>query len=222
MTSMRTRAEDLAQRRERMVASQIANRGVRAPAVLAAMREVPRERFVEPAMEEFAYEDAPLPIGEEQTISQPYIVAAMMAAAEIGPQDHVLEVGAGSGYVAALLSRIASHVCAIERHESLAQAARRRLEALGYLNVDLVVGDGSRGWPGARTFDAILVSAAGPDVPESLKQQLAPGGRLVMPVGEREQQRLVKLTRRAADRFDQEDITGVAFVPLIGAQGWVE
>ena len=215
-------AEDLAQRRDRMVASQIVDRGVRAPAVLDAMREVPRERFVEADMAEFAYEDAPLAIGQGQTISQPYIVAAMIEAAEVGVGDVVLEVGAGSGYATAVLSRIAAHVCAIERHEALARSARRRLEALGYLNVDLVVGDGSQGWPGGRLFDAILVSAAGPDVPPSLKAQLAAGGRLVMPVGDSGHQRLVKLTRREPDRFDRLDIAGVSFVPLIGAQAWVE
>ena len=215
-------AEDLAQMRNRMVTSQIANRGVRAPQVLEAMRQVPRERFVESGMEEFAYEDSPLPIGQEQTISQPYIVAAMIEAAEIGADDTVLEVGAGSGYATAVLSRIAAHVCAIERHGTLARAARQRLESLGYRNVQLVAGDGSRGWPDVRTFDAILVSAAGPDVPESLLSQLAPGGRLVMPVGEREHQRLVKVTRQGSDRFDREDILPVSFVPLIGAEAWVD
>ena len=212
--------DTLARRRDRMVASQIANRGVRSPAVLAAMRQVPRERFVPADMAELAYEDMPLPIGEEQTISQPYIVAAMIEAAGVGPQDDVLEVGAGSGYAAAVLSRIASHVCAIERHEALVQAARQRLEQLAYLNVELAVGDGSRGWPAGRSFDAIIVSAAGPDVPEALKLQLAPGGRLVMPVGQSEGQRLVKVTRLGPDRFDYEDLAGVSFVPLIGAYGW--
>ena len=219
---MHGHAEDLAESRDRMVASQVANRGVQSPAVLAAMRRVPRERFVEPGMEAVAYDDAPLPIGEHQTISQPYIVAAMIEAAEVGPQDDVLEVGAGSGYATAVLSRIAAHVCAIERHEALAQAARRRLDALGYFNVDLIAADGSRGWPARRTFDAILVSAAGPDVPVSLKLQLAPGGRLVMPVGDLDHQRLVKVTRLGPDRFDHEDIASVSFVPLIGAEGWDE
>ena len=219
---MHGHAEDLAESRDRMVASQVANRGVQSPAVLAAMRRVPRERFVEPGMEAVAYDDAPLPIGEHQTISQPYIVAAMIEAAEVGPQDDVLEVGAGSGYATAVLSRIAAHVCAIERHEVLAQAARRRLDALGYFNVDLIAGDGTLGWPARRTFDAILVSAAGPDVPVSLKLQLAPGGRLVMPVGDLDHQRLVKVTRLGPDRFDHEDITSVSFVPLIGAEGWDE
>ena len=202
-----------------MVAWQVANRGVCSPRVLAAMRRVPRECFVDAGMAEFAYDDSPLPIGEGQTISQPYIVALMIEAADIGTADTVLEVGAGSGYATAVLSCIAAHVCAIERHEALARAAGQRLEALGYTNVDLVAGDGSLGWPQARTFDAILVSAAGPGVPAALKAQLALGGRLVMPVGDLEQ-RLIKVTRLGAERFDQQDLMAVSFVPLIGAQAY--
>ncbi|MDN3922354.1 protein-L-isoaspartate(D-aspartate) O-methyltransferase [Roseateles violae] len=209
-------------RRQRMVASQIANRGVRAPAVLEAMREVPRERFVDAALAEFAYEDSPLPIGQGQTISQPYIVAAMLEAARVARGDTVLEVGAGSGYATAVLSRIAARVCAIERHEALARLARQRLDALGYANVELIVGDGSSGWPGPLCFDVILVSAAGPEVPATLKEQLTIGGRLVMPVGERGRQRLVRLTRLDEQRYEQELIAPVQFVPLIGAHGWPE
>ena len=219
---MSSTPDDLAAKRERMLTVQIADRGIHDSRVLDAMRQVPRERFVPRGMEAFAYEDFPLSIGQGQTISQPYIVAAMIEAAEIDPGDFVLEVGAGSGYATAVLSRLATHVCAIERHEPLASQARQRLEALGYGNVDLVVGDGSRGWPVPRLFDAILVSASGPDVPEPLKRQLASGGRLVMPIGETEYQRLVKLRRLGPDRFEQETIASVSFVPLIGAHGWTD
>lgn len=219
---MSSTPDDLAAKRERMLTVQIADRGIRDARLLDAMRQVPRERFVPSGMEAFAYEDFPLSIGQGQTISQPYIVAAMIEAAEIDPGDCVLEVGAGSGYATAVLSRLATHVCAIERHELLANPARQRLEALGYGNVDLVVGDGSGGWPVPRLFDAILVSASGPDVPEPLKRQLASGGRLVMPIGETEYQRLVKLRRVGPDRFEQETVASVSFVPLIGAHGWAD
>ncbi|HEX6015622.1 MAG TPA: protein-L-isoaspartate(D-aspartate) O-methyltransferase, partial [Geminicoccaceae bacterium] len=214
---------DLSRLRDRMVDVQIARRGVRDRRVLDAMRRVPREAFVEPGFEEFAYEDGPLPIGEGQTISQPYIVALMIEAAEVKPGERVLEVGAGSGYAAAVMSRIADQVFAIERHPSLAEAARRRVRELGYGNVDLRVGDGTRGWPEAAPFDAILVAAGGPQVPEALKEQLAIGGRLVVPVGEEERrQRLLKITRAGATEYDEEDLGGVMFVPLIGEQGWAE
>ena len=175
---------DLVRARKQMVEAQVARRGVRDRRVLNAMREVPREAFVEPGYEEFAYEDGALPIREGQTISQPYIVALMIEAADVKPGERVLEVGAGSGYAAALISRIAERVYAIERHAALAQAAMRRFEALGYDNIELRVGDGTQGWPEAAPFDAILVAAGGPEVPTALKDQLAPAGRLVIPVGE--------------------------------------
>src|SRR5262249_16855635 len=177
---------DLSPARERMVEVQIARRGVRDRNVLDAMREVPREKFVEPGFEEFAYEDGPLPIGENQTISQPYIVALMIEAPEVNPGDRVLEVGAGSGYAAAVIGRIAREVHAIERHPSLAAAAEERLGALGYDNVHIHVGDGTKGWPDATPYDAIIVAAGGPEVPEALQDQLAIGGRLVIPVGPEE------------------------------------
>src|SRR5919109_3343474 len=181
--------------RERMVDVQVARRGVRDRHVLDAMRRVPREAFVEAGFEEFAYEDGPLPIGEGQTISQPYIVALMIEAAEVRPGDSVLEVGAGSGYAAAVMSQIADRVYAIERHPLLGNSARQRFKKLGYDNIDLRVGDGTRGWPEAAPFDAILVAAGGPEVPPALKEQLAIGGRLVIPVGEEERyQMLIKLT----------------------------
>ena len=212
--------EDFASRRERMVASTIEARGVHAERVLAAMREVPRERFLPEEMAEFAYQDTPLPIEAEQTISQPYIVAAMAAAAELGPGDRVLEVGTGSGYGAAVLSRIAARVDTIERHEILAETASERLAALGYDNVTVLVGDGTLGWPDGGPFDAIVVTAAAPTVPQALLAQMADGGRLVVPVGEDTRgQALVRLRRVRGDVV-REDLGPVRFVPLIGAQGF--
>jgi protein-L-isoaspartate(D-aspartate) O-methyltransferase len=185
------------------------------------MRQVPREAFVEPGFEEFAYEDGPLPIGESQTISQPYVVALMIEAAAVKPGEQVLEIGAGSGYAAAVLGEIAGEVHAIERHLSLAAAARRRIAALGHGNVHIHVGDGTMGWPAAAPYDAILVAAGGPDVPEALRRQLKIGGRLVIPVGAEERaQVLLKLVRRSEVDFACEDLGGVRFVPLIGEQGW--
>ena len=163
---------DWSQARNHMVQAQIARRGVRDPAVLEAMGAVPRESFISPGFEEFAYEDSALPIAEGQTISQPYIVAAMLEAAELEPDDRVLEVGAGSGYAAAVASRVAGKVHAIERHDALTQAARERLRALGYGNVEFRTGDGSNGWPDQGPFDAIIVSAGGPRIPQALKDQL--------------------------------------------------
>jgi protein-L-isoaspartate(D-aspartate) O-methyltransferase len=208
---------DAAERRAAMVCNQLQARGIVSHAVLQAMGEVPRERFIDTAMEEFAYEDSPLPIGEGQTISQPYIVAAMIEAAEVRRDERVLEVGAGSGYATAVLSRLAGAVCAIERHAELVRTARKRLQALHCSNVDLRSGDGTLGWPESGQFDAILVSAAGAEVPAALQAQLAPGGRLVMPVGDYGYQQLVKLTRTDVDAFDRELIGRVRFVPLVGA-----
>ena len=211
---------DFEHRRQAMVETQIAQRGIRDQRVLRAMGSVPRERFVADRLRELAYEDSPLPIDEDQTISQPYIVALMIEAAEVGPDDVVLEVGAGSGYAAAVLGRIAARVCAIERHPLLAQQARERLEALGARNVEVRAGDGTLGWPEAAPFDAILVPAAGPDVPDLLKAQLAIGGRLVMPVGAEGSQELVKLTRTSATAWAREPICAVSFVRLVGRHGW--
>ena len=214
--------ETAAEARARMVADQIARRGVTDSRVLAAMRDVPREEFVERGLEAEAFRDGPLPIAQGQTISQPFIVALMAEAARIAPADRVLEVGAGSGYAAAVLGRLAARVVAIERHPALAQAARERLQRLGMAHVEIVEGDGTLGWPEAAPFDAIVVSAGAPRVPEALKEQLAPGGRLVIPVGdEGSHQDLRRLTRRE-DGFHEESLGGVRFVPLIGAQGWKE
>ena len=209
--------------RSRMVEEQISRRGVRDARLLDALRQVPREAFVPAGLENNAYDDGPLPIGEGQTISQPYVVALMIEAAGIQPADTVLEVGAGSGYASAVMSRIAHRVLAIERHASLAEAAGERLARLGFDNVALKIGDGTRGWPELAPFDAILVSAAGPDVPRALKDQLAIGGRLVIPVGlDGRQQTLRKLIRTGSDAFEEENLGVVMFVPLIGAQGWGE
>src|SRR3546814_907709 len=205
-----------------MVDTQLARRCIRDRRVLQAMRDVPRERFVREGLEEFAYEDSALPIEEEQTISQPYIVAAMIEAAELKPGDRVLEVGAGSGYAAAVLGQIAGEVFAIERHAPLGKLAQARIAALGYDNVDIRVGDGTRGLMEEAPFDAILVAAGGPDVPGALKQQLKVGGRLVIPVGDADEQKLCKVTRISESRFDEENLGAVRFVPLIGEQGWQE
>jgi protein-L-isoaspartate(D-aspartate) O-methyltransferase len=212
---------DLSRARNRMVDNQIARRGINDPHTLEAMRRVPREAFVDAGFEEFAYEDSPLPIGEGQTISQPYIVAHMIAAAAIKPGETVLDVGTGSGYAAAVASQIADQVYTIERHPPLAQAAARRLHELGYDNVEVRVGDGTKGWPEAAPFDVILVAAGGPEVPRALKEQLVTGGRLVIPVGLDETgQRLLKLTRTSKSDYETEDLGAVMFVPLIGEQGW--
>jgi protein-L-isoaspartate(D-aspartate) O-methyltransferase len=209
--------------RQRMVDNQIARRGINDRYVLEAMRKVPREAFVAPTLEEFAYADTALPIEESQTISQPYIVALMIEAAAVRPDDRVLEVGAGSGYAVAVLSQIADAVYAIERHPTLADAARERFARLGYLNVTIRLGDGTLGWPEAAPFDAILVSAGGPDVPPALKHQLAIGGRLVIPVGgEERSQDLLKITRTGKTAFAEENLGSVRFVPLVGKGGWPE
>ena len=206
--------------RERMITAQLRRRGVRDARVLDAMANVPREAFVSAGTEEFAYEDGPLPIGEGQTISQPYIVAAMAEAAELEPGDRMLEVGAGSGYAAAIFSRLAGHVFAVERHASLTEAARARCRALGYHNITLKTGDGSIGWLEEAPFDAILVAAGVPEPPEALKQQMKIGGRLIVPVGGVDEQRLLRIRRMSEDEFHEDDLGGVRFVPLIGAQGW--
>jgi protein-L-isoaspartate(D-aspartate) O-methyltransferase len=217
------RPKDSAPARERMVRVQLAGRGIRDTALLRAMQEVPREAFVDEGFSASAYEDGPLPIGEGQTISQPYIVALMIEAAEISKNDRVLEVGAGSGYAAAVMSRIAREVYAIERHLPLVEEARERFEALGYDNIQLRAGDGTRGWPESAPFDAILVSASGPEVPTALKEQLAIGGRLILPVGQRAwRQTLRKITRASETDYQEQQLGEVAFVPLIGEQGWAE
>lgn len=212
---------DFADLRGQMVRRQIEARGILDPLILDAFREVPREEFVDEGQRQWAYDDHPLPIEAGQTISQPYIVAVMIEAAEIRPGDKVLEVGAGSGYAAALVSRIAREVIGIERQHDLVEVAQERLQRLGYDNVKIVEGDGTRGCPDEAPFDAILAAASGSHVPKPLIDQLAPGGRLVMPIGDPGWvQELVKLTKRPDGTTEQKNLGGVRFVPLIGEEGW--
>ena len=212
---------DFAKLRANMVDTQIAGRGVRSALVLDAMRQVPREAFLPQGLEQFAYQDSPLPIDEGQTISQPYIVAFMTAALDLAGGEKVLEIGAGSGYAAAILSRIAGEVYTVERVAGLAETAAATLSDLGFHNVHVLHGDGTLGWAEHAPYDAIIVTAGGPDVPDSLKRQLKIGGRLVIPVGaDPSAQELVRVTRISEDRFKTEEIADVRFVPLIGEQGW--
>jgi len=207
--------------REQMVREQIAARGIRDPRVLAAMRKVPRERFVDVANQDKAYEDRPLPIGHGQTISQPYIVARMAALAELSGTERVLEIGAGCGYATAVLAELAAEVFAIEIIPELAEKARRRLAELGQTRAHVECFDGTHGWPEHAPYDAILVAAGAPRVPVLLLAQLAPGGRLIIPVGPRDTQRLV-VVKRDGDR-DEYDTTydiPVRFVDLTGRYGW--
>jgi len=213
---------DLALARQRMVDRHIRARGVRDPRVLAALAAVRREAFLPPELEELAYEDRPLPIEAGQTISQPYIVAVMTEALALESDDTALEIGTGSGYAAAVLSHVAKQVYTIERHAQLAEIARERLARLGYANVEVRCGDGTLGWSEHAPFDAIIVAAGGPDVPRALLDQLAMGGRLVIPVGTGRAQELVRVIRVGETEYKREDLGAVQFVPLIGAQGWAE
>ena len=212
---------DYAAEREAMVERQLRRRGITEPHILDAFRAVPREVFVGEEYAHLAYGDHPLPIEAGQTISQPYIVALMIQAARIRSGDRVLEVGSGSGYAAAVISRIAGHVFGIERQHTLVEVARERLRRLGYDNIEIVEGDGTRGWPNAAPYNAILAAASGSHVPQPLVDQLAPGGRLVMPLGEPGWvQELVKVTKGPGDKLVRENLGGVRFVPLIGEEGW--
>lgn len=211
---------DLAAAREAMVARQIEARGIANPALSAALREVPREAFVPAALAAFAYDDTPLPIEAGQTISQPYIVALMLDSADLRPGARALEIGAGSGYAAAVMSRIADRVIAVERHAELVRFAAARMVRLGYDNVEIVHADGSAGWPEEAPYDAIFAAASGSHVPEALKRQLTIDGTLVMPIGEADRvQNLVRVKRIGEKRFSEESLTPVRFVPLIGAHG---
>lgn len=213
--------EDYSRARERMVDWQIKQRGVHAEDVLTAMLSVPREVFVPEHLRQFAYDDGPLPIAAGQTISQPYIVAYMIEALLLTGGEKVLEIGAGSGYAAAVLSRIAGEVYTIERIGELAAQAKATLAELGYSNVTVIHGDGTLGLSEQAPFDGIVVTAGSPEVPESLKEQLKVGGRLVIPVGaSRSLQELVRITRMADAEYESEDLAGVRFVPLVGAEGW--
>ncbi|HEX8839166.1 MAG TPA: protein-L-isoaspartate(D-aspartate) O-methyltransferase [Sphingomicrobium sp.] len=212
---------DFKPEREAMVERQLRRRGITEPDILDAFRAVAREAFVSAHVAHLAYADHPLPIEAEQTISQPYIVALMIQAAAIKAGDKVLEVGSGSGYAAAVISRIAGHVIGIERQPELVEVARGRLARLGFDNVEIVAGDGTKGWAQEAPYDAILVAASGSHVPHSLLAQLAPRGRIVMPLGSPGWvQKLVKVTKRADGSLQQSDLGEVRFVPLIGEEGW--
>lgn len=207
---------DFEEMRTRMVSSQLANRGIRDQRVIDAMAKVPRELFVPESYRDLAYADRPLPIAAEQTISQPHVVAYMIEALAIEKQAKVLEVGAGSGYAAAVLSKLAGEVFAIERIDELAQHAASNLQAGGYMTVHVKHGDGTLGWPEHAPYDAILVSAAASTVPEALKMQLKTGGKMVVPVGSRISiQQLIRITRLDETGFAEEELAAVRFVPLI-------
>lgn len=210
------RMTDPVRERVRMVEDQIAARGIRDPQVLSAMLRVPRHELIPRELREVAYTDRPLPIGSDQTISQPYVVAAMTEAAMVRPNSRVLEVGTGSGYAAAVLAGVARRVYTIERHCELADSARARLQELGFGNVEVRCGDGTLGWPEHAPYRAIVAAAAGPDVPSALLDQLAIGGRLVMPVGTSRAQELVRVTRTSLGGYTREDLGPVIFVPLVG------
>lgn len=208
-------------RRLEMVERQIKARGVSDPLVLAAMRRVPRHLFVPEEYADSAYDDRPLPIGEGQTISQPYMVAIMTETLKLSGGEKVLEIGTGSGYQSAILAEIADHVVTIERKEDLQKGAARLLRELGYANVESVLGDGSRGHLARAPYDGIIVTAGAPQVPESLVGQLALGGRLVIPVGNAFHQTLTRVTRTEGGK-ETESLEGCVFVPLIGEYGWGE
>jgi len=210
---------DLNKAREKMVRDQLIPRGINDLRVLAAMRTVPRHLFVEEALWGEAYNDYPVPIGERQTISQPYIVALMTQALELKGQEKVLEIGTGSGYQTAILAELSKKVFSIERFRPLFQKARRIIDQLKYFNVMLKVNDGTQGWLEESPFDAIMVTAAAPDIPAPLLEQLALNGRMVIPVGDRYSQALKKIIK-TEEGFQEEDLGGVRFVSLIGEHGW--
>jgi protein-L-isoaspartate(D-aspartate) O-methyltransferase len=217
---MQNEQEDLyREARQVMVETQLKRRGITDPRVLAAMSKIPRHHFVPRHLRDQAYGDYPLPIGEDQTISQPYIVALMTQALELTGNDKVLELGAGSGYQAAILAELAAQVFTVERIASLAQAAQQALTALGYTNVHVQVADGTLGWPAEAPFDAILVTAGSPQVPPPLVEQLAVGGRLLIPVGDSYSQTLTRV-RRTPEGLKHEYLGGCRFVKLIGKHGW--
>jgi protein-L-isoaspartate(D-aspartate) O-methyltransferase len=215
--------QDFAAERAAMVEEQLRQRGIRDTAVLHAMNTVPRELFIAAAYHDHAYKDGPLPIPHHQTISQPYVVAYMISLLGLEPEDTVLEIGAGSGYAAAVLSRIVRQVYTVERHGELVEYAQKRLAYLRYDNVQVIHGDGTQGYAPGAPYQGIIVAAGGPSAPVALKQQLGVNGRLVMPIGpNRRQQHLVCITRQSATRFTTQDKGAVAFVPLIGEEGWQE
>ncbi len=205
--------------RLQMIRKQLKRRSIRNERVLQAMAAVPRHRFVPPNLEQRAYADSSLPIAEGQVISQPYIVALMAGALQLSGSERVLEVGTGSGYAAAVLAQLAAEVWSVERFRELAEAAAQRLHELGYRNAHIGIGDGTRGWPEHAPFDAIAVAAAAPHVPQPLLDQLAPGGRLVIPLGSYDEQDLIRVVRTPTG-WQEESLGPVRFVPLVGAYGW--
>jgi protein-L-isoaspartate(D-aspartate) O-methyltransferase len=221
LSNKSTDGDEFTVQRAEMIEKQLRRRGVRDSGVLAAMVAVPREEFVPKEFRQRAYEDAPLPIGEGQTISQPYIVAAMTAALHLNGSDHVLEIGTGCGYQAAILSHLAKIVFTIESRSQLASSAAARLDRLGLENVHVHCGDGTLGLPELAPFDAILVAAAAPSVPEPLRAQLAEGGRLILPVGDADSQELLHIERHG-NSFETRTLEACRFVPLIGYHGWKE
>ena len=206
--------------RKRMVESQLIARGIRDRRVIEAMQKLPRHLFVEEAMAAQAYNDNPLPIGERQTISQPYMVALMTELLELKGREKVLEIGTGSGYQAAVLAMLADRVCTIERIRPLALRARKVLDSLGLLNVNIKIDDGTCGWEEEAPFDAIVVTAGAPEIPPKLVAQLAPGGRLVVPVGDQFSQTLVRVLKKEDGSYAMEQSIGCRFVKLIGRDGW--
>ena len=213
--------ENFTRARLKMVEEQVVSRGIRDHKVVAAMRKVPRHLFVEEALQNQAYNDRPLPIGEKQTISQPYMVALMTEALQLTGKEKVLEIGAGSGYQTAILAEVARKVFSIERVLSLTMRARTLLLDLGYANVEITFSDGTQGWVRESPFDAIIVTAGSPDIPQPLVDQLAMGGRLVIPVGDESIQDLIRLTK-TEEGIKREDLGGCRFVKLIGKYGWNE
>ena len=213
-------AVDFEHEREQMVVTQLEARGIQDPAVLAAMRNVPRHLFVDESVRARAYEDTPLPIGEQQTISQPYMVAIMSEELAVRPGERILEVGTGSGYQAAVLAELGARVVTLERIPVLAESARAIIEALGYADqVTVEVGDGTLGWPAGAPYDAILITAAAPQIPRPLVEQLAPTGRLVLPIGDEDLQTLVRI-RRKDGALVEEYLGECRFVKLFGSYGW--
>jgi len=207
------------QLRDKMVREQLIPRGIDDPGLLAVMGRVPRHEFVDQALAQSAYKDHPLPIGQGQTISQPYIVAMMSQALALTGRENVLEIGTGCGYQTAVLANLAARVCTVERLRSLSMAARRRLSGMGLVNILYRVGDGTLGWPEQAPFDAIIVTAAGPEIPASLLAQLAEGGRMVIPVGRRNVQSLTVAEKRQGQVVTR-NIESVRFVSLVGKEGW--
>ncbi|UNC93825.1 protein-L-isoaspartate(D-aspartate) O-methyltransferase [Candidatus Contubernalis alkalaceticus] len=208
------------QQREKMIAKQLVNRGIKDEKVLESFRQVPRQEFVQDEDNDYAYADGPLPIGHGQTISQPYIVALMTEALEIKKTDRVMEIGTGSGYQTAILANLAGQVYSVEKVSALAKAADKKLKNLGYENVQVKVGDGTKGWKKNAPYDAIMVTAASPQVPPSLLEQLSPQGRMVIPVGDRYFQKLMLLVKTLDGEMKTINLGDCRFVPLLGEEGW--